>query len=316
MFDSDADVWYADVSADQTPMADAPPPPDIVYDAPAPTDYAPATEPAPAYYDPPRDDSGAAYYVDYPSTPITLNTASAAAPAPVRSTSMATVSESDALRALEQARAAYGLTTTDAPSDLASIQHLEGHEGSGAVDSATIKRYIDAKYPAWAAPTASQGGKGGSADVNYDGLIDEGWYVVGASNDNLYFSQSATGYADRLEATGDELRSGPLSLAVGGVRASDLIRATLGPAAAARASSTAYRSALPGTPGSSGGSSGPAASPLDAALMSGTQRNPQTSSPAIGSPADATYAATPAGAGGGLPMLAAAAGLAYWLLTK
>lgn len=321
--DDYVDISYADSGGDEAPVYEPAPEPTYA----DPPSYDPA--PDPAVYDPPspKDDSGGGEGTGYeiPAPAPFLGTSSyhvetmiapaavAVATSAVRTRPMSQVSTDQALQLIIAARQAYGLTTADAQSDLESVMHLEGNTGTGFVDTATIDRYVNYKYPAWSAPTIVGGGSGGDADLNGDGLFDQGWYLIGASNDNPVVSRSPTGYADRLAATGDELGSGPLSVDLAGVSGADLYRSIgLRPRVGVTPQTVRYTTtstggaSLPGPAGSSQG--GPAASPLDAAMMAGRSGGLQAPVIAAGAPADA-------GAGSGM-MLAIAALAAYWFMSK
>lgn len=69
--------------------------------------------------------------------------------------------------------------------------------------------------------TASDGGSGGDIDRDGDARIDPGYYLVGFSDDDLKFSRDPAGYA----ALGDAKLSGPVSIPVGGLLASDVANA-------------------------------------------------------------------------------------------
>lgn len=69
--------------------------------------------------------------------------------------------------------------------------------------------------------TASDGGTGGDLDLDGDARIDNGWYAVAFSNDDVKFSRNPQAGLT-LE---DQKLSGPISLDVGGVNAAALYNA-------------------------------------------------------------------------------------------
>lgn len=145
--------------------AEMPDPPSVDATPPAPDDKPEPTAPPVLLdtYDPPPPIS--IVDTEHDSSSAVVNMTSAALHGD------SSMDPSAIAASVSAARSRFGLTLDDTGSDVESIIHLAGGDPA-LVTQATIDRFVNAKYPTWAAPTQSHGGRGGDADINYDGIAD------------------------------------------------------------------------------------------------------------------------------------------------